>query len=198
MDHLKKALATLEASLVLHDENVAEAATLFAAGKLTQEDFDRATQERAAAIARRGALLAAVEVAKTADAQAAAVASAAAREEAARHSVRLLDERQECAAAIDVAINGLIEAMCRYDELNGQLLRTTSAAGWRNDMRHHMLGMGGVSSALACRIVLARLDNKLDALKVVGGQHLVGSAAEMTARTSANVRSNLKMLHGDL
>lgn len=198
MDHLKKALATLEASLVLHDENVAEAATLFAAGKLTQEDFDRATQERAAAIARRGALLAAVEVAKTADAQAAAVASAAAREEAARHSVRLLDERQECAAAIDVAINGLIESMCRYDEINGQLLRTTHAAGWRNDMRHNMLGMGGVSSALACRIVLARLDNKLDALKVVGGQHHVGSAAEMTARTSANVLSNLKMLHGAL
>jgi len=133
--NLNKALAGVTATIQTHEEIVTEAAALFAAGKLAQEDLDQAIRERNAALSRRAALQAAVQAAEARDEEAEKQAESAARKAAARKANELQNARLKQIAVVVDAANTLNTALARLSDLHSQLDSAMHFAGINHDTR---------------------------------------------------------------
>lgn len=191
MNDLNKALNAAMTAVQAHEENVAEATSLFAAGKLSQDDIDQAIRERDAALARRNALQTAIEAAAARDEEVDAQAEVDARKAAARKAEKLLTERDKCAENLDSAINAMIATLARYDELNTQIHPVASAAGLGIDLRRNALNMRALGGLLTTKLArTANLATKLDVS--VNRFDAFDDAAALTTHTGNQLRSHLE------
>lgn len=158
---ISKSIARLDADLMVHEENVAEAADLFAEGKVKQEDLDGAVRARDAALGRRAAMESALEGARRASTEAARAEAAAQRQAAADAARALLVERGECAADLDSAINALVSNLLRFDELSSRIRVACADAGVDDGPRHHLTNIQGVAGVLSDKLLASGMLDRL-------------------------------------
>lgn len=161
------AIEKLDHAIAGHDENVAEAAAMFAEGKLSQADLDGHIKARDELIARRKAMHDALQAAAAKDAHTEAADVEAAKDAAEKQVADLAPLAVKAAAEADKAADAFAAAVARVREINDRIARHAFNAGMRGDARRHLLSVRFAGEVLADRIVGAGLDHELDTLGIV-------------------------------
>jgi hypothetical protein len=191
MKHLDKTLVAAAAALQAHEDNVAEAAERFAAGKLDEKTLDRAIKERDAASARVKALEAGQKAAQHRDAKAEKAARFDARKAAKTQSENLLEELEACAADCDSAINTLVNVAGRYSELNQQVFRTAATVGVMDNHRHYLLDLRAIDTVLATRLAESGLYQQLNLVHINPAARASEDVAGYTKKNTKRMLSHL-------
>lgn len=193
LKRLQQNLAQLEATGQEHDEIVAEAAALFAEGKINHEQLDQAITQRDANTRRCAALEAAIKSATSKDARAEAARIEAERQAAAKSAEGMLAAIGNCAADFDAAVHRMVNVGLRFEELGGQFRRVAYAAGMRGSQANYLTDLRPVAAVLASALSRSHLAEKLDFI-TVAGSHDAHSAADSVALRNGKLAKMLANL----